>query len=367
MKPKALIGLLILTIILAGLAFGQRGTKSQAVSHKSNQAETKASPQELFKRLAPSVVVIEVLDVNNSVVGRASGVVVRPNLVVTNRHVVDAGEIWIVKQGDKTSRAFLIWIDPDHDLAQLKADRLDASPTALRLSSTLAVGERVYAIGSPRGLELTFSEGLISGLRKYENGQVIQTSAAISPGSSGGGLFDAQGRLVGITSFSLTESQNLNFALPVEWVQVLQQSQTPANQPQSTIESEETFSGAAIASNNMQTMVFGRRLSHDRTYTYKPHNAASWLITKSTLECIKDGKSPDCDTNWPLWRRASLHMLQLREDIQSAQPVRDEIEKASLDAAKSAWSTLAKVYCKDKPSSFYTDLDDKIRSCANIP
>ena len=85
-------------------------------------------------------------------------------------------------------------------------------------SSELATGERVYAVGAPEGLELTFSEGVISALRDSEGARMIQTSAAISPGSSGGGLFDAAGNLVGITTFYLKEGQSLNFALPGEWV-----------------------------------------------------------------------------------------------------------------------------------------------------
>jgi tetratricopeptide (TPR) repeat protein len=67
-------------------------------------------------------------------------------------------------------------------------------------------------------LELTFSEGVISALRETEGVHMIQTSAPISPGSSGGGLFDAKGNLVGITTFYLKEGQSLNFALPGEWL-----------------------------------------------------------------------------------------------------------------------------------------------------
>jgi len=91
-------------------------------------------------------------------------------------------------------------------------------------SSGLATGERVYAIGAPQGFELTFSEGVISALRDTEGVRMIQTSAPISPGSSGGGLFDATGNLVGVTSFQATEGQNLNFALPSEWVTALLES-----------------------------------------------------------------------------------------------------------------------------------------------
>ena len=103
------------------------------------------------------------------------------------------------------------------------------SPVDIVPSSELATGERVYAVGAPEGLELTFSEGVISALRDTDGVRMIQTSAPISPGSSGGGLFDAAGNLVGITTFYLKEGQSLNFALPGEWVtKILTASILPA-------------------------------------------------------------------------------------------------------------------------------------------
>ncbi len=78
------------------------------------------------------------------------------------------------------------------------------------------MGERVYTIGAPIGLELTLGEGIISGLRSHKDRRLVQTSAPISGGSSGGGLFDAYGNLVGITTFLLREAQNLNFAIAAE-------------------------------------------------------------------------------------------------------------------------------------------------------
>lgn len=103
------------------------------------------------------------------------------------------------------------------------------SPIDIVPSSELAAGERVYAVGAPEGLELTFSEGVISALRDTEGVHMIQTSAPISPGSSGGGLFDVAGNLVGVTSFQAKEGQNLNFALPGEWVtDILKRSADPA-------------------------------------------------------------------------------------------------------------------------------------------
>jgi S1-C subfamily serine protease len=84
----------------------------------------------------------------------------------------------------------------------------------------LEVGEKVYTLGSPVGLELTLSDGLVSGRRDEAGFQLVQTTAPISPGSSGGGLFDARGNLIGVTTLVLTGrerlNQALNFAIPAD-------------------------------------------------------------------------------------------------------------------------------------------------------
>jgi S1-C subfamily serine protease len=86
----------------------------------------------------------------------------------------------------------------------------------VRRVADLAVGERVYTIGNPSGLAKTLGEGLISGLRQTDGIHYVQTSAPISPGSSGGALVDSRGSLVGITTFLHKEAQNLNFAIAAE-------------------------------------------------------------------------------------------------------------------------------------------------------
>ncbi len=80
----------------------------------------------------------------------------------------------------------------------------------------------MFAIGAPRGLELTMSDGIVSGLRHIDGTLVIQTNAAISPGSSGGGLFNEDAQLIGITTWLIRESQNLNFALSADLIPELQ-------------------------------------------------------------------------------------------------------------------------------------------------
>ena len=91
--------------------------------------------------------------------------------------------------------------------------------TNTRRFDDLKIGELVYAIGSPAGLENSISQGIISGKRNVKGQQWIQTTAAISPGSSGGGLFDKDGNLIGITTFKFSgeSDEALNFAAPAKW------------------------------------------------------------------------------------------------------------------------------------------------------
>jgi cytochrome c-type biogenesis protein CcmH/NrfG len=149
------------------------------------------------------------------------------SLIVTNAHVVSEGLAVQVKQGEKSWQAEIKQIDPRLDLCLLKVEGLSAPSVPMRASDTVTIGERVYAIGAPEGLELTLSDGLVSGFR-HRNGQtVIQTTAPISHGSSGGGLFDSDGKLIGITTFFLSDSQNLNFAIPTDNIDDLS-SETPS-------------------------------------------------------------------------------------------------------------------------------------------
>jgi hypothetical protein len=125
---------------------------------------------------------------------------------------------------DKASYdAKLQYADVDRDLCQLTVTDLGAPAIAIGDSDKVAVGSHVFTLGNPQGLELTLSDGLVSALRKNDKGNLvlIQTTAPISQGSSGGGLFDQDGRLVGITTLLAREGQNLNFAVPINWLRDL--------------------------------------------------------------------------------------------------------------------------------------------------
>jgi serine protease Do len=176
------------------------------------------TPEELFNQVSRSVYVIHTWDGQGKRLALGSGVVIGNEQVITNCHVLRGASSAAISRGNVSYGAELEFPDIERDLCQLKVKELTAPTVRLGESTSLRIGQRVYAVGAPRALELTLTEGIISSLRGDDEQPLIQTSAAISPGSSGGGLFDAEGRLVGITTFQRPDGQQLNFAHPVEWV-----------------------------------------------------------------------------------------------------------------------------------------------------
>lgn len=189
------------------------------VSPPPTQASPDLSAADLYEHASKSIVyVISVADEDS--VSQGSGVVVRPSIVATNCHVLKDVTLSGVFYGGKLYKyTTLVGRNEDRDLCILRVEGLTAPPIAMGSVDRLRVGDRVFAIGSPRGLQLTLSEGLVSGLRKSDDVYpYVQTSAPISPGSSGGALISSTGELIGITSFIYRDSQNLNFAAPVDWL-----------------------------------------------------------------------------------------------------------------------------------------------------
>lgn len=183
----------------------------------TTQRSVPLTPEQIFADASRSVVMVYAADASRKIVGRGSGVFMHQDLLVTNCHVIARGTNFRVGHKQQHWPARLVAHDTDRDLCALGVEGLDVTPARVGDTGALRVGQRVYAIGTPEGFELTFSEGLISGLRQARFGQYIQTTAPLSDGSSGGGLFDSHGRLIGITSFVFSHGQNLNFAAPAEW------------------------------------------------------------------------------------------------------------------------------------------------------
>jgi serine protease Do len=189
--------------------------------NEPSQLRGNRSAQDLFARTRPSVWVVIATDTPNPTavtpVSLGSAVAVSPSHLLTSYHVVESEHFISIKQGAKLLAATIVAVDKKTDRCILAVRTGALTPVAgLRPFERLKVGEPVYTIGSPSGLENTLGTGIISGLRTVDGMHFVQTNAQISPGSSGGGLFDGAGDLIGITEFTLKNSQGLNFAIAAE-------------------------------------------------------------------------------------------------------------------------------------------------------
>ncbi|MDP5293666.1 trypsin-like peptidase domain-containing protein [Oceanimonas sp. CHS3-5] len=186
----------------------------------------------LYDQRGPAVykvVVYEQLGAGLEPLSLGSAVAIDPYRAVTSYHLVAEGgvPVSISRNGQQPVREadIMVWrvlyTDAARDLALLTLEdgrRLEYTQRA-RSVEQLQVGDRVFAIGSPAGLDKTLTEGIVSARRNQQGVRVIQTTAPISYGSSGGGLFDESGNLVGITTKGVTAWGNFNFAVAADEVQ----------------------------------------------------------------------------------------------------------------------------------------------------
>lgn len=188
---------------------------------------------EIAKRGISSTVSIVSLDKNMQPLGFGSGFIIDNQTIVTNVHVVEgANKVYILKNSSASKYDVIGYsaLDRINDLAILKVDNFYGDNLELGTTEMPEIGLRVYATGNPKGLSGTFSEGIVSGIRDFANRQVIQITAPISPGSSGGPILNGSAQVIGVAFGSFSDGQNLNFAIPVKYVKSLLEKQTTIQQ-----------------------------------------------------------------------------------------------------------------------------------------
>ncbi len=205
-------------ILLVLAALG--GAAPRTLAAGGTGTDEQAAIEAIAARVRPSVVeVIGTLAGTGDTSYGTGFVFGEPGLVVTNAHVVRGVRNLVVRTFDGVAFASVEVLDQrdDVDLAVLRVRGLDAEPLPGGSTELPPVGLRVIAVGHPRGYDYTVSDGIVSATRALEEGgqELIQVTAPISPGSSGGPLLDLSGRVIGICSLTLTEGQNINFAVPL--------------------------------------------------------------------------------------------------------------------------------------------------------
>ena len=248
-RQKRVSFLLLLLLILLGWLFFfvyQRPAPIPEatpipVTARGDLAADEQSTIDLFRSASPAVVYITNIEVRRNIFslniheipqGTGSGFVWdKQGRVVTNYHVIESASRVEVTLADRSTwQATLVGVAPDKDLAvlQISAPAEKLSPLPLGESHNLLVGQKVFAIGNPFGLDQTLTSGIVSALgREIQSATgrtiqgVIQTDAAINPGNSGGPLLDSAGRLIGVNTAIYSPSggsAGIGFAVPVDVV-----------------------------------------------------------------------------------------------------------------------------------------------------
>ena len=175
--------------------------------------------EQIYKLASPAVFYVEVLDGENEVLKTGSGVfITETGLAITNYHVVIGASSVRITTDDGVVRKVSGIYDYDwkKDIALIQIEGNGFPYLETADSSLLRTGATVFTLGSPLGLQASFTKGIVSqALREIEGSKFIQLDAPISSGSSGGALIDTTGRVVGVTSATMTAAQNINLAVPV--------------------------------------------------------------------------------------------------------------------------------------------------------
>jgi S1-C subfamily serine protease len=247
------------------------------------------SPSQVAHDAFPSVVLLATQDASGQPISLGSGFFVEKDIVATNLHVIDQaaeGYAKVVGQPAKLNIKGVVGLDAVYDLAllQLEVSAVPSLPVAPKIS--VKVGDTVFAIGNPRGLEGTFSQGIVSSVRELGSDRVLQITAPISPGSSGGPVLDQTGTVVEVSVATIASGQNLNFAIPSDYLAALQKKKTALRSLRTVppLKTQRTLLGH-VGGEQPRTGVVGENLRWDDdefqtgNFSFSLHNKLSESVT----------------------------------------------------------------------------------------
>jgi S1-C subfamily serine protease len=244
-----LIALGIVAVLCVGILVGVRRQSSdqgassppktvsgaqEQVAAKSEKpspiAPAKLTTAQIADRATPSVVIVENFNEDGEKAAQGSGYVFSGDgIVITNYHVIRGAKSLNVKvPGSEPYRVdSVLGYEIDHDVAALQVSGSSLPALSTETIEEPKVGDRVVAIGAPLGLESTVSEGIVSALRDVGTMHIIQTTASISPGSSGGPLLSEYGKVIGLTTSTVLNGQSINFVVSARHISELLSRRQP--------------------------------------------------------------------------------------------------------------------------------------------
>jgi len=249
-------------------------------------------PADIYKKDSPAVVLIEINNEKGEVTAAGSGFLVSADgKILTNYHVVAHSKQATVRLGNKDAydAVDVLDIDKRKDIALIKIKAVDLPFLSIGKSSTVGVGDPIFSLSTPLGLlQNTLSNGIVSGIREGDGYRYFQVTAPISHGSSGGPIFDAKGEVIGIAVMTISEGQNLNFAVPIDYAKGMLASPSAPKSLASIYELEpDTDKKSAVAEKTAETIP-----SNDKTQAeLKQLGISVFLERRFGIWTVEDSKS----------------------------------------------------------------------------
>ncbi len=226
--------IILLTLLIASACVPTSAQKTKAAPNTRV-----LSAREIAEKIMPSVVLIITQDEDGNPISQGSGFVFQPGLVVSNLHVFERASSAIVKNvktGEVAKAIEVVAMNAQQDICVIRIESSKFPVLSLGDSFAVKTGDDIYVASNPKGLEGSFTKGIVSNVRERDRASKVdneltvsvknisgetdrtlfQIDAAISPGSSGGVVVNSKGEAIGIVKSSLVSGQNLNFAIPIE-------------------------------------------------------------------------------------------------------------------------------------------------------
>jgi S1-C subfamily serine protease len=331
-------------------------------------ASLSASPRKdipTIAKAAKGAIVTIVMAANDKPIAQGTGFLVRPDgLIVTNYHVIETGDAAVVKFSDGTVLSVdgVLAADKVRDLAIIKIHGKTFRTLTLGNSDKMQIGEEVVAIGNPLGLELTVSNGILSGVRidKKAGGKFLQVTAPITHGSSGGPLFNMMGEVIGITTLGFEGAGDLNFAIPVNDAKRLLSNQSAKfqnlpNEKEPPKESEATPVAPASSTNPIDSPAYRQ--------FQELFNAGDLTMMTGLYACFYDGSSQQNTTFFVIMAYLSEHHMtaqvnHFEDGVKKWDPWIFGGDVRPLSSSQGVWADLLTSYdYKNDPSkSHQTDV-----------
>ncbi|MEN8260474.1 MAG: trypsin-like peptidase domain-containing protein [Pseudomonadota bacterium] len=252
-----------------------------------------------------------------------SGVVIGPNEVVTNCHVTRNARAITVSKGYLRHRVRQQQADIKHDLCLLRTTGMSLpTATIAESASPLQLGEPVTVYGYPGGVGITFFNGSIEALYPYEGGRIIETTASIGLGTSGGGVFDATGRLIGIATFVPSRQRGRYYAVATDWFDALRK------QPATEVARLEGLAFWEVAEKNQPFFLRSAHLAGTENWASLEREAKKWTSAEAS--------------NPEAWHALGLALQKLDKPESAIRALREALSLNEKHAA--AWYALGMIY-----------------------